>query len=63
MTVTAVFKGENGSLGYLTGKPYTLWAMAGEDRFIIHRKYASVEDSICEYPSLKTFLDNWEVIR
>ena len=57
--VTATFKGQNGSCGFVTGKEYTLHLNKITDGCI------SVYDvngmnHYCEYTSFITFLNNWK---
>lgn len=67
MKVTAKFKGKKPSLGYMPGKEYTLIFNAGNggiNIFDLSRLDASSGGAgSCPYTSLKSFLDNWEVIR
>jgi hypothetical protein len=70
MKVKARFKGTNGSLGYKTGKMYKLdfgvVSVFGtaKSRIEISDSHVSSWDknTICQYASLKKFLENWDVI-
>ena len=70
MKIRAKFKGKDGSLGYRTGRNYTL-------NFGLSVPYNSTKSCIeisvfnnnewdrnttCRYSSLKKFLENWDVI-
>lgn len=67
-TMQARFIGQDGSLGYRTGHEYALVVQEYGilDRFFfgvslkIHRLYDN--GGHCPYKSMKTFLQNWEVI-
>ena len=59
--ITATFKGQDGSLGYKTGKEYKL------DISHQHGENISISDESdsaenCEYSSVITFLNNWDNI-
>lgn len=59
-TIKATFIGANGSLGYITGKEYTLTLKELNRALWITR-----QDSIagtCSYDSLMPFLENWTKI-
>jgi len=53
MFIKAIFIGENGSLGYETGKEYELILI---DSTIKRRKDLT---GVCPYRSIETFLANW----
>ncbi len=55
MIVTARFKGENHSMGYINGKVYIL---------TIYNNYIKRQDGggICPYNSLEAFFANWTVL-
>jgi len=55
MIIKAIFIGENGSLGYETGKEYELILL---DSTIKRRKDLT---GVCPYRSVETFLQNWKI--
>ncbi|MEK6829064.1 MAG: hypothetical protein AABY15_02975 [Nanoarchaeota archaeon] len=58
--ITAKFKGQDGSLGYETGKPYTLkLSHSGGYNIQIERATGGGD---CEYQSMISFLNNWDEI-
>jgi hypothetical protein len=63
--IKAIFKGQDGSLGYKKDFEYDLWiersdTMKNEIR-IIPMYQTKVE--VCNYSNILTFLDNWDTIR
>jgi hypothetical protein len=52
--IKAIFKGENLSLGYITGKPYNL---------LLKSSTIKLSDGTgkCEYSSLESFFKNWKI--
>lgn len=70
MKIKAKFKGKDGSLGYENGKTYPLIfgtvrnVVNGNlrDQIKIVRSDCSLVVGTCYYDSLKTFLNNWQVI-
>jgi len=62
-TITATFTGTNGSLGYITGKNYTLTLkqMIKSQKLWITRQDNGGGD--CEYSNTITFLENWTNIK
>jgi len=57
--VKATFKGKNGSMGFETGKQYTLNLNKDKDGGI---SIYDINDMshFCDYTSFITFLNNWE---
>lgn len=64
--VSAVFTGENGSLGYFRGYKYTLviTRYGGDARIKIHRDGVTekTKKGFCIYSSIIEFLSNWSEI-
>ena len=57
-TIKATFKGQNGSLGYITGKVYTLTLK----EFVRGGLWICNQENghgACEYSNTMNFLDNW----
>lgn len=54
--VKATFKGKNGSMGFETGKQYTLTLTKYKDGGLL----AEDDFNHCEYGSFIAFLNNWE---
>ena len=56
--VKAIFKGQNGSMGFVTGKEYTLKLNKDKDGGI---SIYDINDMshFCDYTSFITFLNNW----
>lgn len=66
MKVIAIFKGKNGSLGYVTGKEYSLLFRTDFKVVIVDLDRITPRDSggsLCMYDSVRSFLDNWEVVQ
>jgi hypothetical protein len=63
--ITAVFQGQNGSLGYEHGKEYQLMIGVSRDKIIIERlnNQERTMEGFCEYGSIMSFLDNWDSIK
>jgi len=60
-TISAVFQGENDSLGYKTGKRYTLTVRQKlTNKFIVINEE---KDNRCDYESIISFLNNWTDIQ
>jgi hypothetical protein len=57
--VIAKFKGQNGSLGFQNGQTYCFWLQTNDtgiaDITIMY------DGKKCNYSTLKSFLNNWEV--
>jgi hypothetical protein len=51
----AIFKGRNGSCGFITGEIYdiTLWK---------NELFSSIRNERIPYESIESFLNNWEII-
>ncbi|MFN4249077.1 MAG: hypothetical protein ACK4EY_15220 [Flavipsychrobacter sp.] len=62
LNVVAAFDGKNGSMGFETGKEYTLRMNLYADGAIM---IVSVNGSalVCPYSGLKTFFENWTNIK
>lgn len=59
--IQATFKGQNGSMGFKTGKEYTLTLSKMNKGHLM-----AEEDSgfnFCEYGSFMAFLNNWDNIK
>jgi len=69
MVVTAVFCGQDNSLGYKLDKIYRLDFNVefNHDKLRDYVRIQDVKDiegsSICYYSSLKKFTDNWKIIK
>jgi hypothetical protein len=68
MKVRAIFTGTNGSLGYETGREYTLYVHRDMKCITIERSapeddYWCVNNGWCTYSTIYTFLANWDCIR
>lgn len=63
--ITAIFKGQDGSLGYENGKEYQLMIGVSRDKIIIERLDIQERTfkGFCEYGSIISFLDNWDEIK
>jgi hypothetical protein len=61
-TIKAIFKGANGSLGYITGKEYTL-TLKEFVRGGIWICNQETGKQVCEYSNFMNFLDNWTNIK
>ena len=68
--IIAIFSGANGSMGYETGKQYSLKVTGldkwNENEIRIERdsKHPSEENNgCCDYGSIIAFLNNWDCIR
>ena len=63
--ITAIFKGQDGSLGYENGKEYQLMIGVSRDKIIIERldNQERTLKGFCEYGSIMSFLDNWDEIK
>lgn len=61
MLVKAIFKGQNGSLGYETDKEYTLKIVQLADNILIEDQ--KIDGKECQYGSVVAFLNNWDNIR
>lgn len=61
MRIKAIFRGQNKSCGYKTGREYTL--------VVRHhiKEYVQIENAegggYCDYDSVVAFLSNWDMIR
>jgi len=59
ITITAVFTGQNGSLGYITGKKYVLtfrqYVRSTKVEIVRHED----RKGVCEYSNVISFFDNW----
>ena len=56
MVILAIYKGNDGSLGYVINKPYVLILK----RSLIQRPDGSGR---CRYESIVSFLSNWEMVQ
>ena len=68
MRVEAEFKGKDGSLGYRKHQVYKLNFITTKDGLIEVCDENYLPDStncgqVCQYHSLKSFLDNWKVFK
>jgi hypothetical protein len=65
--VRAIFKGQNGSLGYNTNEEYPLNLRHTKGNNISITTYEIMEMNAivgeCEYESMSSFLKNWDNIR
>lgn len=59
MLVSAIFIGEEGSMGYKHGITYQIRFSIKQDKISIQRPNGT---GVCPYDSLKKFLENWNVI-
>lgn len=60
IVVKAIFRGQDGSLGYETHKEYTLIVSQSYDDIHIERNGGGGE---CDYGSIMSFINNWDNIR
>ena len=64
MKIKAVFKGENGSCGYVTNTEYILYIEQKQNPFIVRIEiYKEERGGYCTYSSIIAFLKNWDNIR
>jgi len=68
--VKAIFKGQDGSVGYKNGQEYTLtvWqhppSNNGHHSYIVIERIPNhAEGGYCEYETIGSFLSNWDCIR
>lgn len=61
MTTKARFKGKNGSLGYIKNSVYYLQFLTVNQKINI-QPIGNSHGQTCLYDSLKSFLDNWEIL-
>jgi hypothetical protein len=54
-----IFKGENGSMGYITGKTYWLEVQEYDDRYVQMFPINPLRKS-CPYQNINLFHENWE---
>lgn len=59
--IKAIYKGANCSCGYESNKEYTLYIESNTSGIIIRRNRSGW--CICQYSSIKKFLENWDNIR
>ena len=68
MIVPATFKGQDGILGYKLGKSYTFRFYTQNQgnqlyyQHIIIDPFYNRECSPCPYRTLKSFMDNWDIV-
>ena len=60
MVVKAKFIGSDGSLGYIKGKVY--WFVFGANKVITIVPIGETNAKTCQYESLKSMLNNWEIL-
>lgn len=58
INIVAIFIGSNNSLGYKTGKQYSLNIDYKDDLISINSKHVN----LCLYSSLKKLTDNWKIL-
>lgn len=66
--VKAIFKGQDGSCGFKTGREYTLQITHEIKRYLSIESInppqsIGLETHYCDYSSVISFLDNWDNIR
>lgn len=60
--VRAIFRGQDGSLGYEKNKEYTIAVSQETGKNIKIERYADATGQ-CEYSNVNLFLENWDNIR
>jgi hypothetical protein len=61
MRITAIFRGEDGSCGYLSGTQYILKLETASNGTISIVKENGF--GYCEYSTIITFLNNWDYVQ
>ena len=56
-TITAIFIGTNGSMGFRTGEEYKLWFFEANGRYYISRR--SMNAVAIPYDTMKAVKNNW----
>lgn len=59
--IKAYFKGEDGSMGYKSGKKYELHVAICKNKIIIRPTNGKL--SMCPYDTLESFLNNWIIVQ
>ena len=62
-SIKAIFKGQDGSLGYKYNFDYDLWIEMVGDEIRIESVFHHPEPLPCNYSNILTFLENWDLIR
>ena len=61
--IKAIFKGLDGSLGYMKNFDYDLYIGIVDNGEIQIEALYHTETKICNYSNIITFLENWDLIR
>lgn len=59
MKIQAIYKGENGSIGFIKGETYWFWL---ETNGLLKVTPIGDHGEVLYYPTLRKFLNNWDII-